>query len=76
MKKLKIGDLVKDSREGKAFVIKIIVECEYISTCPSKYGIGVECPGSVNGWCFGGGSEYHLERLGVSNPNSKIIIKE
>ena len=76
MRKLKIGDWVRDNNKNN-FIIERIRDCGYIGRgCPSRYDKTDGCPGLVNGICYGINGGYRLKILGVSNPNNDIIIKE
>ena len=79
MSKFKVGDMVISSLccdFRKEFIIKEIGNCRTRRQCLIDYGKDYACPGYVNGRCYGVGNVYHLKKIGISNPNNDIIIKQ
>jgi len=76
--KFKVGDVVIDNFgvSKYKFIIKTISDCRNREECLRAYGKSYICPGYVNDRCFGRGNVYHLKKIGISNPNNNIIVKE
>jgi len=80
--KFKIGDFVEcwhPNLPHEKFIIKKITQCNAIKGTGNykcNYYDNNICPGYINNDCFGYSENYYLRKIGTSNPNSDIILKE